>query len=727
MTERKQHRLRSIFCAFLILPVTHPFLAANNLTPDWPLQLVVILTCVSSFLFVRKWLRIPFYLFGTFWCLYTYYPLQRSFSVAWITTFWQTMLGELSQLFAGELTYIPESFSLVLILILLIILTILVIDYRWWSFAYLLIMFYFMSLAVFKEYELVQAMMVTTIAAALFPLSKLYESQAKAVFWNYVINGVLLFGVALGIGYLFPRFAPETMDKIEAVSQPVRSFFNDKGLYAQINHYGLGGASSRTGFSENDQQLGGPLVDNNDVLFTAVQNQSHYWKVENKSNYTGKGWISLEDSSVEAIEETPYSLMPFATQLVGNQRDTVELTLHADQTYLPYPYGNIEVTSMPLTTDNSFYFLENNQRFVLSKEEAGSFTTLIATNYLTYTPEELASVELSETDKENLSAYLQLPDSLPNRVGALAQELTQDEDSLYDKVLAIQNYLKRSGTFRYSKTDTPHTPDGRDYVDYFLFDSQVGYCDNFSSSMVVLLRSIGIPARWTKGFTAGQETASSGARKTFTVLNSDAHSWPEVYFAGYGWLPFEPTTTFSSPVTSHSEQTTTANTLDVSANNDEQTATTTTSTTEEATTNQATDGSSRWQLSPDMIKNLSIVLGLFLVVGLSILFLRRHDTWILFLVYLRFSNQFTHIYQSFLHHCERLIPRDDSESLATYSQRFSHALTLDKRFTELTARYEQELYGRQEAPWTKDEFKQLMKEIKQKQRAYKKLQKLKFK
>ncbi|MBM9834622.1 transglutaminase domain-containing protein, partial [Enterococcus faecalis] len=79
-----------------------------------------------------------------------------------------------------------------------------------------------------------------------------------------------------------------------------------------------------------------------------------------------------------------------------------------------------------------------------------------------------------------------------------------------------------------------------DYVDQFLFESQVGYCDNFSTAMVVLLRSLEIPARWAKGFSPGSPATENGIT-TYTVRNLNAHSWVEVYFDGYGWVPFEPT------------------------------------------------------------------------------------------------------------------------------------------------------------------------------------------
>ena len=98
----------------------------------------------------------------------------------------------------------------------------------------------------------------------------------------------------------------------------------------------------------------------------------------------------------------------------------------------------------------------------------------------------------------------------------------------------MESYLRR---FPYT-LDIPAPPPGVDVVDYFLFDLQQGYCDYYAASMVVLARSLGLPARLAVGYAAG---AYDPVRERFTVVEADAHSWPELYFAGFGWIPFEPT------------------------------------------------------------------------------------------------------------------------------------------------------------------------------------------
>ena len=132
----------------------------------------------------------------------------------------------------------------------------------------------------------------------------------------------------------------------------------------------------------------------------------------------------------------------------------------------------------------------------------------------------------------------------PERVKELAYEITENRTSVYEKIRGIEGYFARSG-FKYDQTNVPIPNEEEDYVDQFLFETKIGYCDNFSTSMVVMLRSVGIPARWVKGFSSGEAGQVANGMTEFIVTNNDAHSWVEAYLPGIGWMPFEPTIGFS--------------------------------------------------------------------------------------------------------------------------------------------------------------------------------------
>src|SRR5262249_10879019 len=101
---------------------------------------------------------------------------------------------------------------------------------------------------------------------------------------------------------------------------------------------------------------------------------------------------------------------------------------------------------------------------------------------------------------------LQLPPTVTDRTRQLAQELTRGRTNNYARALAIQDYLR---TLNYSE-DIPAPPLGRDVVDYFLFDTRTGYCDYFASSMVVMLRTLGVPARMAAGYATGDYIQERG-------------------------------------------------------------------------------------------------------------------------------------------------------------------------------------------------------------------------
>jgi protein-glutamine gamma-glutamyltransferase len=129
-----------------------------------------------------------------------------------------------------------------------------------------------------------------------------------------------------------------------------------------------------------------------------------------------------------------------------------------------------------------------------------------------------------EAPPETIARYLQLPSTVPDRVGDLARDITAGATNDYDRVKAIEAYL--ADNYEYS-LDSPVPAEGRDAVDHFLFDAEVGFCEQFASSTAVMLRSLGIPARVVAGYATGSKNPFTGY---YEVKNSDAHAWVEVWF-----------------------------------------------------------------------------------------------------------------------------------------------------------------------------------------------------
>jgi protein-glutamine gamma-glutamyltransferase len=132
--------------------------------------------------------------------------------------------------------------------------------------------------------------------------------------------------------------------------------------------------------------------------------------------------------------------------------------------------------------------------------------------------------------------------------GSLSQEARQlalkavsgRQASQYDAVMALTTYLQQN--YKYS-LQLGQVPPGRDPVDWFLFDAKIGYCEQFATAEVLMLRSLGIPARLATGYSTGDYDP---VLNQSIVREHDAHAWVEVWFSGHGWVPVDPSPGFAA-------------------------------------------------------------------------------------------------------------------------------------------------------------------------------------
>lgn len=131
------------------------------------------------------------------------------------------------------------------------------------------------------------------------------------------------------------------------------------------------------------------------------------------------------------------------------------------------------------------------------------------------------------------NTYLQLPGVDP-RIPALAKQISARATNPYDKARAVEAYLRSHFGYTLDLSGTPQA----DPLAYFLFQKRAGHCEYFAAAMTVMLRELGIPARYINGFQTGEYNDVAG---DLVVRASDAHSWVEAYFPGVGWMTFDPT------------------------------------------------------------------------------------------------------------------------------------------------------------------------------------------
>jgi transglutaminase-like putative cysteine protease len=144
---------------------------------------------------------------------------------------------------------------------------------------------------------------------------------------------------------------------------------------------------------------------------------------------------------------------------------------------------------------------------------------------------------LSPKQEEGLRAqqepYLQLPDTVTERTRELANEVTKNCQSDWSKATALTTYLQQNYTY---DSNVDFYPEGADTADHFLFESKIGYCEQFSTSLCAMARSIGLPARYVTGYLPGTFNPVSGF---YEIKSSDAHAWTEIYLGGFGWMIFD--------------------------------------------------------------------------------------------------------------------------------------------------------------------------------------------
>jgi hypothetical protein len=264
----------------------------------------------------------------------------------------------------------------------------------------------------------------------------------------------------------------------------------------------------------------------------------YYWRTSTYQIYTGSGWAN---PSADADDINP------GQALFEPPQENVRIV--DQQVTYPGEYGQLYWSGTLLSADTAFQAVWNHKGESVPQAPAAQTSDLMAAlapveSYQAQSiVRRLNGEELRKSSGEYPAwvrkQFMVLPESVPERVLALARELTASKSNPYDRAVAIQTYLRQ---FPYT-LEVPAPPDGRDVADYFLFDLKQGYCDYYATTMVVLARAAGLPARLVIGYANGNYDRE---RAEYIVTENYAHSWVEVYFTGVGWVEFEPTA--SQPV-----------------------------------------------------------------------------------------------------------------------------------------------------------------------------------
>ena len=331
--------------------------------------------------------------------------------------------------------------------------------------------------------------------------------------------------------------APQIGDLWRQVSRPVRSVeesFNRLFSGLQPNGLAFANPFGRTLALLGQRTLG------NELVMEVQASEGHYWQAVVYDEYTGTAFQS-SDTTRLAVDPNE---QPFTDQFQQRTVVTQTFTLYFPNNTLVFAAP--QAASVDRAAWVETYPVEAAGTAAGGTPDASMWTVInplsAGDSYRVTSLTSDANVEQLRSAGTTYPAairqrYLQLPNSLPDRVRQLARQIVSEAKATdpFDQASALESWLRTN--IKYDEK-IPAPPPGVDGVDYLLFDVKAGYCDYYASAMAVMARSLGIPARIVTGYTQGTFDKDRGA---YQVFQFNAHTWPEVYFPQYGWVQFEPT------------------------------------------------------------------------------------------------------------------------------------------------------------------------------------------
>ncbi len=269
------------------------------------------------------------------------------------------------------------------------------------------------------------------------------------------------------------------------------------------------------------------------------QVQGVKWRGIGLSHFDGHRWTSRESRPIPLRSDSngwfplppPRELDPLETQPV-TYRVILE-PVATDAVFVAAEVGQLRGGFREPGSRSHGYLLLDSTRSLLNPFHNFSRVGYEAISFLPRaTPERLRSAG-NVYPEEIGEQYLQLPPEDP-RIAQLAREVTRAGTNAYDKASMLELFLRTKYGYTLELPDVPK----EDPLAHFLFERRRGHCEYFASSMAVMLRTLGIPARVANGFLTGEY---NDVGNDYIVRARDAHSWVEVYFPGYDWYPFDPT------------------------------------------------------------------------------------------------------------------------------------------------------------------------------------------
>jgi transglutaminase-like putative cysteine protease len=291
----------------------------------------------------------------------------------------------------------------------------------------------------------------------------------------------------------------------------------------------------------------GPTTLGDKIVLTADTDQKRYLRIRTYGTYEGFGWenvntgVTASAGAMSNVVGSTLSIYEMSVRVIKNRvRVPFKVTvLERAITGIPVP-GEIALPSdIGPTMQSDVRPYRNNdgtyQMQLISANDVippfGGQATVSANGVVPKNAVKADDLPVT------MSSYLEVPSAFPKTVVDLAISVSKDKKNDYEKAQAIQREIESRCLYNLK---APKTPGGVDPIENFLFNTKQGYCDLFASSMTMMARAAGIPARYVTGFypIKGTRTADGTA---YAISEAEAHAWCELFFEDVGWVAFDAT------------------------------------------------------------------------------------------------------------------------------------------------------------------------------------------
>lgn len=267
-----------------------------------------------------------------------------------------------------------------------------------------------------------------------------------------------------------------------------------------------------------------------EVVFTVDSNRGTFWRGQTYDAWDGRRWTQTEP---ERLPLAPGDrVVPSSDDLGASGSELVTQRVRMEAAYSDVVFAAASAVSVEA---NHAILQGADGTLATARGDAfGRGSGYTVTSRRPLLDEASLRAAPDEVPGHIAERYASMPVAT-DRVVAAARQATAGATNRYDQVRALERWMGERTEY---SLDAPLSPVGVDVVDHFLFETRLGWCEQVASSLVVMARANGIPARLVTGFVPGEVDRVSGS---YVVRGDDAHAWAEIWFAEVGWVSFDPT------------------------------------------------------------------------------------------------------------------------------------------------------------------------------------------